>query len=93
MFRWCLSLLVWCSFRAAAFASNVDIRSGLHDGFTRMYLAFPQAHEWQFGATENGLLFATDLPDAQFTLENAFDRIARERIGSLEQRPDGGLDA
>ena len=78
---WVWALLAVISAASPAIAETVAIRSGQHDGFSRLYLDFPGAHDWEFGRTGAGLEFRSSLPDLEYELEGALDFVDRSRIG------------
>ena len=88
---WVWALLAAISAASPAIAETVAIRSGQHAGFSRLYLDFPGAHDWEFGRTGAGLEFRSSLPDLEYELEGALDFVDRSRIGLLTQRPNRGL--
>ena len=75
----------------AAIAVPIEIRSGEHEGFSRLVMDFPAKVEWQFGKVTGGFEFRTDRQDITFSLENIFRRIPRDRIKSVEVRGAGRL--
>lgn len=70
-------------------AETVPVRSGRHDGFTRLVLAFETGVDWRLGRTETGYtLRAVGRHD--YDLSAAFDRISRARIRGIGVDPDTG---
>jgi tetratricopeptide (TPR) repeat protein len=73
----------------ASVAATVVVRSGEHDGFTRVVLHLPTDLSWQSSETGDGVLleFADKVPE--FNLSQAFTRIGRDRIASITRANSG----
>lgn len=74
---------------ASAGARTVVVRSGEHDGFTRLVLQLPDKVEWSLRQDGRQVKLAVDAPDIQFDTSGAFDRIPRTRLTGLRQADTG----
>ncbi len=77
-----------CLWAVAAAAQTVSVRSGEHDGFTRLVLDIPSGTDWTTETTSGGHRIGLN-GVAGFDLGAAFDRIERNRIAALSGGPDG----
>ena len=68
---------------AVASAEVVDIRSGEHDGFSRLAIEFDETPEWIMGRTETGYAIRFQSDDIKLDLGQVFRRMSRNRISSL----------
>lgn len=74
---------LFCLFAQNAAAQTVQIRSGDHDGFTRLVMTLPQRPQWRIetGSRTTSLIFAQ--PGLVFDANRVFDRITRDRLADL----------
>lgn len=77
-----LAALVWVAAFGAA-AETVTVRSGEHDGFSRLVLRLAEPSAWQFGRTLDGYALRVGRAGVAFDLSQVFDRIPRLRLASL----------
>ena len=75
-------------------AQEIPVRSGAHDGFTRLVVHLPRRVEWQLNGTgrERRLSFGKD--GMRFDLRSVFARIDGRRLAAVRQPPGrwaGGL--
>lgn len=73
-------------FSAVAFgatAETVAVRSGEHDGFSRLVLPLAAPAPWHFGRTLDGYALQVDRPGVEFDLSRVFARIPRLRLADL----------
>ena len=75
----------------SAQAERVVVRSGEHDGFTRIVLGFEAAPRFELRRIEGGYRLDPE-GDATYDLSDAWRRIDRDRVAALEPREDGSLD-
>lgn len=71
-----------------ALAQNVVVRSGEHEGFTRLVLDFPARRDWQGQAREDGITITFSGQSPAFDLSRAFDRLTQGRLAGIDA-PDG----
>lgn len=77
---------------APAFAQDVRVTSGEHQGFTRVVLQYGQPADWQVGRTEDGYELRVTGQAPNYDLSRAFDLVGRDRLSGLWVDPDtGGL--
>ncbi|MFT7593160.1 MAG: hypothetical protein ACI8R4_000473 [Paracoccaceae bacterium] len=70
-------------------ARTVVVRSGEHDGFTRLVLQIPEKVDWSFKQDGKRMMLTVDAPDIQFDTGGVFDRIPRTRLTGLKQGGPG----
>ena len=92
------ALIFWLLIPVSVLAEPVVVRSGNHDGFTRLVLYLPQGTEWSISEEERRVIVATT-PPATFDTSAVYDRIDRSRLKDLtpgaapgELRLDLGCD-
>lgn len=86
-----LIVLAWLFLSTGAFAQVVTVRSGEHDGFTRLVLTFPEPAGWDFGRTGDGYGFRTRQPRWRYDISTVFSLIPRDRLAALWVDPDSGV--
>jgi len=72
-----------------ALAAPVTIRSGEHDGFTRLVFDLPTGTTWSLEEAEGSATIITT-PPAPFDLSVVFDRIRRDRFGDIRAGAKAG---
>ena len=85
-----LILLVWLALCASAAAQVVTVRSGEHDGFTRLVLTFPEPGGWDLGRTGDGYAFRARATRWRYDISTVFDLIPRDRLSALWVDPESG---
>lgn len=88
---WRLGLMLLLLWSADAQAQTVTVRSGAHDGFTRLVLTFPEPTGWDFGRTADGYGLRSRLRGQRFDVSSVFDRIDRDRLSALWVDPESGV--
>lgn len=78
-----LILLLGMAIALPAFAQPVQVRSGEHEGFTRLVLDFPAAIEWEFGRIEDGYTFRKIGAPVDYDLGAVFDFIGKARLAAI----------
>ena len=68
---------------SAAAAQDVPIRSGWHEGFTRLVLQIPEGSAWRLGRSDQGYALELEGEDIRYQTTGVFDRIPRERLSKL----------
>lgn len=85
MIRLLLAMLAWLP--GAALAEALAVRSGAHDGFTRLFLELPAGSDWQLGRSEDG--YELRVPGADgYDTSAVYARIDRSRLDGLEADGD-----
>lgn len=88
MMRWVSVLPVLLALLAGPVrAQDARVRTGEHRDFTRMVVMLPAPGTWHLQQTETG--YALSLPHSrvQFDLSQAFTRINRKRVRTLQAEP------
>ena len=69
-----------------AAAQTVTVRSGEHDGFTRLVFDLPQSRDWTLTdeGAGTGIDLVLDGAALLFDTDRVFDRIATDRVASVE---------
>lgn len=75
---------IFCLAGSAASAAPVVVRSGEHDGFTRLVLQLPAGAIWSLGQTAGGYLLRAEGGDIDYDVSKTFDYIGRGRIARIE---------
>ncbi|MCT8331692.1 hypothetical protein [Albidovulum sediminis] len=83
----CLVVALAC---VPAQAETVSVRSGEHDGFTRIVVDLPEGTGWALGRSDAGYELRLDRRDVEFDLRRAFAPIPRDRIADMVPAPGGG---
>lgn len=89
--RFVLLVFASCLFGTAAAAETVTVRSGEHDGFTRLVLQLPAEAAWSLERSPSGYLLRTEGADITYDISKAFDYIGRDRIRNLTADVARGL--
>lgn len=88
MIRWFLALCLL--FATPAVSAPVVVKSGEHDGFTRLVMDYGHPIVWQMGRTEDGyeLRIADESPG--YDLTEAFKLIGKSRLAAIWADPTSG---
>ncbi|NOD76267.1 hypothetical protein [Ruegeria sp. HKCCD4332] len=90
-----LGLLISAVVAAAtsATAQDVAVRSGEHDGYTRLVFKVPPNTEWRLAQRRDGARLTVDLGGVTFRTGSVFSRLTTNRLESLSQaQPGDALD-
>ncbi len=85
-----LAALAWLAAADAAPAESIAVRSGEHDGFSRLVVAAGAGTGWALGRDGDRYTLRLERPDAAFDTSKAFDLIPRTRIADLGAEGGGG---
>ncbi|WP_171131912.1 hypothetical protein [Ruegeria sp. HKCCA5014] len=85
-----IAIFAVCLFAAAAKAQEIPVRSGEHEGYTRLVLQVPQGTDWQLSQRQDGASVSVDLTDVTFDTSPVFDRLFQNRLSKLTQPKPGG---
>ena len=84
-----LVILIFLAISTPAIGQSIPVRSGAHDGFTRLVLDLPQdSLTWQATPIENGIRVSIPTHSYGFNLSRAFDRITRDYVNAIVQSTD-----
>ncbi|SEL54720.1 hypothetical protein SAMN05443999_10650 [Roseovarius azorensis] len=78
-----LLALLFCLLGQTGIAQTVQIRSGDHEGFTRLVMTLPARIEWQTETREGGASLVFARPGLVFDTSRVFDRITRARLADI----------
>ncbi|MDA7965203.1 hypothetical protein [Ruegeria sp.] len=70
-------------------AQTVRVRSGEHDGYTRLVFQIPPGTDWDLASHQNGARLAVALKDATFETDAVFSRLSAGRLTSVLQPEPG----
>jgi hypothetical protein len=84
------AVALWLLAVAAGWAQAVTVRSGAHDGFTRLVLTFAEPAAWAFGRTPDGYELRLEGTAPQFDLSQVYGPIGRERLRAIWSDPSTG---
>lgn len=74
---------------SAVQAAEIDVRSGEHDGFTRLVFRIEPGTGWNLESGADAARLTIDLTDVVFRFDTVFDRIPRTRLAALNQSAPG----
>ncbi|NOC92038.1 hypothetical protein [Ruegeria sp. HKCCD6604] len=74
---------------SAVTAQDVVVRSGEHDGFTRLVFDVPPDTRWVLAQRKNGASLTIALDDVTFKTSSVFGRLTTNRLASLSQENPG----
>ena len=87
-----LALFLWLAGVVDAIAEPVVLRSGEHDGFSRLVLPIGEATAWSLKQSGRRATLTLNRPRIEFDTRRVFDRIPRKRLVALGQDgPAGAL--
>ena len=72
-----------------AFAQDATVRSGEHDGYTRLVVQVPPGTGWVLKQTKNGALLNVALDDVTFQTGEVFQRLTENRLATISQAEPG----
>lgn len=81
MIRLWFGLLLFLS--SAALGAPVVVKSGEHDGFTRLVLDFGDTADWKLGRSTDGYLLEVTPNDRVYDLRQVFAPIGKTRLASI----------
>ncbi len=82
-----LILLLGLCLPSLAGAQTAVVRSGEHDGFSRLVVNLPSPSPWRFGRIADGYELRIDRPGLSFDLGQVFTRIPRTRLAAVAPVP------
>lgn len=84
-----LALGLWLAGVIGAAAETLVLRSGEHDGFSRLVLPIGNGASWSLKQSGRRATLILDRPQIEFDTSGVFDRIPRKRLIGLEQDGPG----
>lgn len=78
-----LVFLLWALSTGLAAASPILVKSGEHDGFTRLVLDYGAPVDWTVGRTEDGYALRVDKADQGYDFSEAFRLIGHSRLAAI----------
>jgi len=88
MLRLVLTLLFVAS-AAVVSAQTIPVRSGEHDGYTRLVVNVPEGTDWQLSHSKNGARLSVGLTNAVFETSSVFARLSSQRLSAVSQSQPG----
>ena len=86
-----LAVAIWLGLCLGVNAQVVTVRSGEHDGFTRLVLTFPEPAGWDLGRTADGYGFRARKSGWRYDISTVFDLIPRDKVSAVWVDPDSGV--
>ncbi|MDO8983417.1 hypothetical protein [Cypionkella sp.] len=85
-----LVFAIWLAFTTMAAAAPVLVKSGEHDGFTRLVLEYDGPVDWQVGRTEDGYALRIANKSPSYDLTETFKVIGKSRLAGISTDPNSG---
>ncbi|WP_170561968.1 hypothetical protein [Ruegeria atlantica] len=74
-------------------AQDVQVRTGEHDGYTRLVAQIPPGTKWELTQKKNGARLNVELEKVNFDTTTVFRRLTQNRLAAISQsEPGGALD-
>ncbi|WP_170382111.1 hypothetical protein [Ruegeria atlantica] len=74
---------------SGASAQNLTVRSGEHEGYTRLVVQVPPDTGWVLKQTKNGARLNVELKDVVFQTGSVFQRLTENRLAAISQPEPG----
>lgn len=71
-------------------AQSITVRSGEHEGFSRLVLQFPRPGDWRLFRSRDGYALQTPGNQNSYNLTDVFRRIGRNRLSAIFADPESG---
>lgn len=78
-----LAVVLWVLLAGHLVAAPVLVKTGEHDGFTRLVMEFPTSVEWQMGRSADGYELRVTGQPANYDLSEAFKLIGKSRLAAI----------
>lgn len=85
-----IALCLWLAWVTLAFAAPVPVKTGEHNGFTRLVIDYDEAVEWQVGRTDDGYELRVEGEQPEYDFTDSFKIIGTSRLVSLWADQDSG---
>lgn len=93
MTRLILMVALLIAAATGAASQDVPVRSGEHDGYTRLVFTVPPETGWVLAQRKNGARLTVAIEDVTFQTGSVFGRLSTNRLASLSQdQPGSALD-
>lgn len=89
MIKYWVFLVGLLSLASPAMAQNVPVRSGEHEGYTRLVAQVPANTEWRIQHTKNGARLRVAIDGVTFETGSVFKRLTQNRLVSVSQKEPG----
>ncbi|MTI01303.1 hypothetical protein [Roseibium sp. RKSG952] len=89
MIRKCVLSFILVFSATCANAQEVRVRSGEHDGFTRLVLQIPPKTGWTLTHEKDGARIDVELDGVTYNTNSVFSRLSENRLKSLSQEKPG----
>lgn len=87
--RTALAIVFFVVSVSVASSEPIRVRSGMHDGFTRLVFYLPARTEWSLNEKEGGATVVV-APRERFDIADVYDRIDRVRLSDIRTGKEGG---
>lgn len=74
---------------SGAAAQDLTVRSGEHEGYTRLVVQVPQDTDWVLKQTKNGARLNGALKDVTYRTGSVFQRLTQNRLAAISQAKPG----
>lgn len=85
-----LAFAIWFALTGMVAAAPVLVKSGEHDGFTRLVLEYGSPVDWQVGRTDDGYALSIAKAAPSYDLTEAFKLIGKSRLAGISTDPASG---
>ncbi|WP_299079251.1 hypothetical protein [uncultured Ruegeria sp.] len=89
MTRFCAVVSILIAVASGAASKEVTVRSGEHDGYTRLVFNVPPDTGWVLAQQKNGATLTVEVDDVTFQTRSVFGRLTTNRLSSLSQSQPG----
>ena len=86
-----LSLAIWLAMASISAAAPVVVKSGEHDGFTRLVLEYQGPVDWQVGRTDDGYVLRIVNETPSYDLRETFKVIGKSRLAGISADSQSGI--
>lgn len=86
-----LVFAIWLALPGMAAAAPVVVKSGEHDGFTRLVMEYDAPVNWQVGRTDDGYALRVANAAPSYDLTETFKVIGKSRLAGISSDPASGI--
>ncbi|CUK07775.1 hypothetical protein RUE5091_02989 [Ruegeria denitrificans] len=91
MIRFAFLVATFITGATGAAAQDLTVRSGEHEGYTRLVVQVPPDTGWVLKQKKNGARLNVALKDATFQTGSVFQRLTQNRLAAISQAEPGGV--